>query len=197
MRIRSLLFVILLASGCASQPTSIQEAIEQALGGKYEEQQRIEYQLALDAQVGEERHDVVMREAELEVPNHVWLNDEFMRDNFGSMSLHTNFTSITSARWALKWCVFSACLVEKAKAQDLDGDSLARCLSTIAPKVDRNTAYVPYAACHVHDPHTGSNYWAITSVWEYNFPDPMQLGHIRMWLVNSSNLTVVGEASCD
>ena len=185
-----ILLTLILASGCAI-------VHRQRTENERKEIAEQEHQRALDQAVGTERNEVVVGQISLVVPTHLQWNDDFMQDNFAATSIHSNFMSITTTGWPLKWRVFSQCLVDKAKNQALDGDSLDKCLSAVAPKVDQISAHVPYAAWQVHDPQTRSNYWGITSVWEHDSIEPTQMGHIRIWLVNASNQTVVGEARCD
>ena len=128
---------------------------------------------------------------------------DFMQQGYIERFLWKHFIPDSDSRgsftvtedWRTKWDSFSRSLVNKAKAQGLDGKSLGKSLSIVTATFGKS-AHLPLVATYLEDPATGRTYWAIFAVWEYASPTGYGLGHVRVWLIDAKTFAIVAEARC-
>ena len=128
---------------------------------------------------------------------------DYMQSEFISRFLWTHFIPDSDSRgsfvvtedWKTQWDSFSQSLVKKAKAQGLDDKSLKKSLSNVTATFGQS-AHLPLIATFIEDPATGKTYWAIFAVWEYASLTGHDMGHVRVWLIDTKTLDIVAEARC-
>ena len=120
---------------------------------------------------------------------------KFLWDTFANKPEEKQFNHYTTEKWKDNFVVFSKALIQKAKDQNLDTDSLRKVLDLVLKHSNGKIAYLPVGAYQTtldSDP-----VWIIIVKWEYPSKDEaLSLGHIRMFAFDQKTMKQVAFDTC-
>jgi hypothetical protein len=111
------------------------------------------------------------------------------------------FKTLTTSQWKVWLPLFEKGLVEKAKKESLDTESLQQCLSVVAES--NRVAQVAYLPVAAYSTKQGDiPVWIIVARWsDYHDaktpPPSLPLIHIRTFAFDARKRSVIGFASCN
>jgi hypothetical protein len=119
--------------------------------------------------------------------------NSFLWDNFISGVEPSRF-ECPILRWQERWETFAQALVDKAKADSLDAESLQICLAKVLEDAGRN-AYLPISASYAT--YRGAPVWVILVKWEWADSSPQEvLGHARVYVLDAKEARQLGFVTC-
>ena len=111
------------------------------------------------------------------------------------------FETLTTAQWKEWLPLFEKGLVNKAKKESLDAESLQQCLALVAASNRvANVAYLPVGAYVTRQGDVPV--WIIAAKWEFDYPDAKkqrpssQMVHTRVFAFDAPKCSVIGFATC-
>ena len=86
-------------------------------------------------------------------------------------------------------------MADKAKAKELDAQSLRKCLQAIAPKAGKGYSMVPVAAYFAKDKENPK--WIILCIWEYDSTYSVEMRHEWIFALDAKTHSIIAESRCD
>jgi len=138
---------------------------------------------------------VVVKVLNVPLPHEESKRAEFLWETFANKPEEKQFNHYTTEKWKDNFAVFSKSLIQKAKDQNLDIDSLRKILDLVLKHSKGKIAYLPVGAYQTT--LDGSPVWIITVKWEYPSKDEaLSLGHIRMFAFDQKTTKQVAFNTC-
>jgi hypothetical protein len=138
---------------------------------------------------------VVVKVLSAPLPHEEDKRAKFLWDTFANKPEEKQFNHYTTEKWKDNFAVFSKALIQKAKDQNLDTDSLRKMLDLVLKHSKGKIAYLPVGAYQTT--LDGGPVWIITVKWEYPSKDEAPgLGHIRMFAFDQKTMKQVAFDTC-
>lgn len=119
--------------------------------------------------------------------------DKILLEEFIPLFDKSYFDRVTTENWLAKFESCKAALMNKAAGQDLDDQSLGKCLTRIIR--GQNTAFLPIGAYLTKS--GDSDVWVILCRWQYIYKDkqPMGFDYICVKALRADNQSEIGFVS--
>ena len=138
---------------------------------------------------------VVVKVLSVPLPHEETNRAGFLWNTFANKPEEKQFNHYTTEKWKDNFAVFSKTLIQKAKDQNLDTDSLRKLLELVLKHSRGRVAYLPVGAYQTT--LDGNLVWMITVKWEYPSKDEaLSLGHIRMFAFDQKSTKQVAFNTC-
>ena len=138
---------------------------------------------------------VVVKVLSVPLPHEETNRAGFLWNTFANKPEEKQFNHYTTEKWKDNFAVFSKTLIQKAKDQNLDTDSLRKILELVLKHSRGRVAYLPVGAYQTT--LDGNLVWIITVKWEYPSKDEaLSLGHIRMFAFDQKSTKQVAFNTC-
>ena len=147
------------------------------------------------ADVKATRDDVCVRKFDNELPKGEEKLSRFLWNNFANKPEEQQFDSLTSLKWRQTVAEFELALVENAKREQLDFESLKKCFQELAKEQSR-LARVPVGAYAAKQGK--SAIWIIVLKWEARGigGKPQLLSHVMIYAFDAKKLRKIGYVTC-
>ena len=118
----------------------------------------------------------------------------FLASIMGKRELEA-FNMITTGQWKEWLPLFEKGLLDKARNQSLDSESLHQCLIAVSNRV----ATLPHAPVAAYSTKQGDvPVWIIVLMWEHDVRGTStSMGHVQVFAFDSRNRKLLGSARCN